>query len=198
MMQRTSLDVDARIRGYTLFEMICVIAVMGIAINLCAGLFMSGARLSALGTENLDRINAIGDIEAAFRKTVRESEGVIPVLGEHQSGKDRLVLQMPPIEGQPRWVVLGALRDPMHLSRLEIVERDGVYEARSFTTYRQKLEQMEFDFASGGPVRLNVMIWRDPTEGKRPGMNHGFLATPRGISGGVGLTLASRSKEIKP
>lgn len=198
MMKRTSLDDDTGTRGYTLFEMLCVIAIMGIAINLCAGLFMSGARLSALGTENLDRINAIGDIEAAFRKTVRESEGVIPVLGEHQSGPDRVILQMPPIEAQPRWVVLGALRDPMHLSRLEIVERDGAFEAQSFTTYRQKLEQMEFDFASGGPVRLNVMIWRDPTEGKRPGMNHGFLATPRGGAGGVGLAVAARNKEIKP
>ena len=198
MMIRKSPDDGTGTRGYTLMEMLCVIAVMGIAINLCAGLFMSGARLSALGTENLDRINAIGDIEAAFRKTVRESEGVIPVLGEHQSGPDRVILQMPSIEGQPRWVVLGALRDPMHLSRLAIVERDGVYEAHSFTSYRQKLERMEFSFEPGGPVRLNVMIWRDPTEGKRPGINHGFLATPRGFSGGAGLALASRTKGIKP
>jgi prepilin-type N-terminal cleavage/methylation domain-containing protein len=184
--------------GYSLVEMLCVIAVTSVAINLCAGLFMSGARLSALGTENLDRINAVGDIESVFRKAVRESEGVIAALGEHRSGKDRLVLRMPPREGQPRWVILGTLRDENHLSRLEVIERDGAYEAYSLSTCRQKLDGITFDFEPGQPLGLYVTIWRDPTEGKRPGINHRFIASPRAFSGGGNIAMAAHPGEERP
>ena len=165
--------------------MLAYVVLFAVAINLCASIFVKNTRLSALGIEGLERINGVADVQHIFAAAVREAYDVVPELGAHRTGPDRLVLRMPPRDGNPCYVVFGALRDEQHLSRLEIVERNGALEAEKYSTYPVALSSMRFRYETSPPqdartVTLSVVVYRE--EGRRQGHDtmHRFAATLRG------------------
>lgn len=141
----TKRNVSRRRNGYSLLEMLGYVAILAVGVNLCASLFTTSMRLSALGSEGLERVQGIADIEQAFRDTVQSAHAIVPQYASYRSGPDQMVLRAGSVEGVPRYIVLGALRDPNHLSKMEIIDRPGKPEAASFVTYALPLESIHFE-----------------------------------------------------
>jgi len=162
-------------------EMIVYVAVLAIAINLCGKLFLSGSRLSALNTQALDRLLAVSEIEKEFGRAVHESVAVVPEAGKYHSGDQVVVFQAEPEEGAPHYVVFGAVRDAEHVSRMDLVRRNGNLACVRFDTFRQPLASIVFDTSNAPLVRLGVIIKKDSGERDKLRIVHQFAAALRGI-----------------
>ena len=173
-----------RNRGYLLLEVLVYVGIVGVGINLCAGLFISGARLSAVNTLALDRMNALNEIHREFGQAVRGAVAVVPECGPYKTGPGQVVLAYPPLDGQRRYVVLGTVQDAEHLSKQDLVERDGVLEMHRQSTYGLALEDISFSYDTPARlVRLDVVIQPEAGERRRAPVVHHFVAAPRGMGG---------------
>jgi hypothetical protein len=130
--------------GYTLLELLMYVAVAGVLITLCGKLFLTGSRLQAAHALTLDRINGLGEIEENVLRFVHAADAIAPSYGAYTTGESQLVLRAEPVDGAPHYYVLGALRDPKHLSVLEIIERKGAPQAEKFITYALPLAGLRF------------------------------------------------------
>jgi len=166
-----------------LIEMLAYVAILAVGVNLCGSLFVTGSRLSALNTLVLDRLNGMAEIEREFTQAVRESYGVVPGVGNYTSNDVHVVLETETTKGQRRYVVLGPLHDEEHLSKLVLLERDGVLEPEAMTTYRLPLVRMDFSYPPGGGrgVQLDAMTQRERGERRKSMLERRFVAAPRGI-----------------
>ncbi len=188
MTHEKSRAIRNRMRGFSVAEMLCVVAILGITLPVCGSVLASGLRMAALGTLTADRIGTVRALEVEFVKSVRAAEGVAAEAGAYRSGPRQVVLRMPAADGRPRFVVFGALADAEHLARLEFTLGDGGAEALKWTRYRMPLNRVQFGYDAEEParaklVRLNVQ--RKPDRGERPGRRtvHRFAAAPRGMAG---------------
>lgn len=167
--------------GYTVMEMIVYVAVLAIAINLCGKLFLSGSRLSALNTQALDRLLAVSEIEKEFGRAARESVALVPEAGKYRSGEHVVVFRAEPEAGAPCYVVFGAVRDAEHVSRMDLVQRNGTLACVRFETFRQPLSSIVFDASRAPLMNLAVVIKKDPGERNNLKIVHQFAAALRGI-----------------
>ncbi len=170
-----------RTAGYTIIEMLVYVAVLAIAINLCGKLFLSGSRLSALNTQALDRMLAVSEVEKEFDRAVREASTVVPEAGEYRGNEQTVVLQAEPEEGCPHYVVFGAMRDKEHVSRMDLVRRNGNLECTRFTTFRQPFASITFTTAQAPLISLDVIIKKDQGERNLRKTVHRFDAALRGM-----------------
>ncbi len=153
------------------------VAVMFVLVSLCGKLFVSGLRLSTLGTQAMDRMMDVTNLQRDFTQAVRSASAVVPELGTYRSGEAQLVLRAEPQDGCPHYIVFGALRDPQHLSRMDLVEKDGKLDSSRFVTYRVPVDSIRFDMSGPGFVQLDVMAQgRQECQTARR-----FVAAPRGI-----------------
>lgn len=163
--------------GYTLLEMLMYVAVMTVLVSLCGKLFASGLRLSALSTQTLDRIMDVANLESDFTGAVRGAQGVVPEMGSYRSGPEQLVLRVPAKEGRSRYIVFGKLRDARHLSRMDVLEQNGVFTTSRFVTYRVPVDAITFDTSTPGLIQLDVLA-----KGRQEkSLARRFIAAPRGI-----------------
>jgi len=117
--------------GTTLLECLGYIAMLGILINLAAGLFVTCMRLNGYGTDALDRIAAREELREGFVDTVREATRVINGIGPYRTSPDCVVLALPRLAGAPlegRYAVLGPIRTNSRLTRLVVRKTNGVFE----------------------------------------------------------------------
>jgi hypothetical protein len=180
-----------RISGYSLIEMLVYVAILAVGVNLCGALFVTSMRLSALGSEKLERIQGAAELENEFREAVRSGEAVIPEFGAYRSGPGQVVLRAGAVDGAPRYLVLGAVRDAEHLSKLEIIDRPGKPEAAAFVTYAPRLSALEFTYdvdppASARLVRMAFSGKLSPGEPEARQTGGSAAAALRGINAGGG------------
>ena len=173
--------------GYSLVEMLVYVSLLAVAFTLCMKIFVSGTRLSALNTLAMDRINGLAEVEREFRQAVRGAYAVVPKAASHKSDEQHVVLRLSLPEAPPRYLVLGALRDPHHLSAMELAEQDGALTASKFVTYRVALAPITFEYDAPSPaearlVRMTVMIHKAPGERMKNPVTHHFVAALRGIA----------------
>lgn len=186
-------DVRWRVRprrtgGYSITEMLCVVAILGITLPVCGTILATGLRMSALGTLTLERIDSVRALEEEFVKTVRAAEGVAPEAGTYRSGPAQVVLRMPAEEGQPRFVVFGALADAEHLAQLEFTLGGETQRVLKWAPYRMPFDRIRFGYDTDEPahtrlVRLNVRRKPDRGESGKGRPVHRFMAAPRGMAG---------------
>ena len=175
-----------RNRGYSLLEVLLYVGIVGVGINLCAALFLSGARLSALNTLTLDRMNALNEIHREFGQAVRGAVAIVPEAGAYKTGPGQVVLAHPSLGGRPHYVVLGTLQDANHLTKRDLVERGGVLQVYRQITYGLALEDLSFSYdAPARLVRLDAVIQAEEGERKSGDTVYRFAAAPRGIGGGT-------------
>ena len=174
-------------RGYSVTEMLCVVAILGITLPVCGAIFTTGVRISALGALTLDRVTAAGALQREFVKTVRAAEGVAAEAGAYRSDGEQVVLRMPPAEdGRRRYVVFGPLADAERLARLEFALGGGREEVLKWTPYRMAFDRIRFSYDREQPkearlVRLDLRRRPDPGESGKGRPVHRFAAAPRGV-----------------
>ncbi len=175
--------------GFSLVEVLCYIMVLSVGINLCGTMFVKSTRMNAAASQTFDRMNGLVEINEAYLETVRAAQGVAEAVGEYESGPHSVVLAWPPdAEGRARYAVLGALRDPRHLSRLVLVEHGGTWKAEKYTTYRLALDAINFGYDTAEPrrarlLRLETALGLDPGEREARRTRHTFVAAPRAHAG---------------
>lgn len=167
--------------GYSLLEMLIVVAVLSIAINLCGSLFVSASRMSAVSTQALDRLGGVEELRREFTEAVRASAGVVEACGPYTTGAQTVVLRMPPVDGHARFRVLGTLGEADRFSRFDLEMVNGAVEPVLMVTYRQRVDGVAFSTGSGA-ITLELKAKRDLKE--KTGPTHTFVATPRGILDG--------------
>ncbi len=180
---RRMVKATGKDNGAGLLEMLGYIAVLGVVINLAAGVFISTMRLNAYSTAALDKIATIANINDEFAEAVRGSFAVSEGIGVYKSGADRVVLETPGSPGETKYIVLGLL-DGARLSKLTLIEKDGKLEAGGCVTYRQDLESVHFRYDADSirdarTVTMEIAARRPVDRGKKPPV-HTFVANMRG------------------
>jgi len=170
------------VRGYTLLEMLLYVAVLAMGVNLCMALFVTGSRLSAVTTQQLDRMNGLAEVQQEFREAVRRAEGVVPRLGSYESNPGQLILRCPSKDGAARYILLGALRDADRLSRFELSEENGVLKPEKFSTYALPVTALAFEWNASGLVQMDLRIKKDAGERDKNPITHRAIAALRGMA----------------
>ena len=138
---------NKRSSGIMLLELMVSVVVIAIVINLSLSIFVSISRLSALETKALDRLRAVDEVREAFTRTVREAAAVVPGVGAYKTGDGHLVLAMPPSPGEEaRYVVLGPIKSPNKMSRLEVSKHGDQYVSEAYQTYALPAESFRFSY----------------------------------------------------
>ncbi|MBN2312227.1 MAG: hypothetical protein JXR94_24825 [Candidatus Hydrogenedentes bacterium] len=154
----------------TLLETLVYIAVLAVIVNLTLVLFISGTRLSLAGSNAVDRMMGLDEIDNAFTRTVRQADAVCGGVGDHRTGPDTLVLALHPAPGEDaRFAVFGRLGPgQQRLSRLIVVEKNGAYTSERFATFRPDLEAIRFDYDTADPARARcISLWLDAEDGRK-------------------------------
>lgn len=142
---------STRERGASLLEMIVYIAVLAILVSLALQVFISGSRVSALGTATLDRMLVLADLDEDFVDTVRSARRIVSEVARYKTGPDMLVLELPAETGR-RYAVFGQLGETPQMNRLILVESQGTLEVERFATYRTDLSAISFEFDAALPL----------------------------------------------
>lgn len=169
-------------RGYTLLEILLYVAVFAMGVNLCMALFVTGSRLSAVTTQQLDRMNRLSEVQQEFREAVRRAEAVVPRVGSYTSNAGQLILRCPPQDNAPRYIVLGTLRDADRLSRFELSEDNGALKAEKFSTYALPVAALAFECSPSGLVQMDLRIKKDAGERDKNPITHRAIAALRGVA----------------
>ena len=146
--------------GMSLLETLGYVAVLAVLVNLTLTLFIGASRLSILGTTALDRLRMVEDVREGFSETVREARRVVSGVGAYETGPGQLVLELPPdaSDGDARrYAVLGHITSALCLGRLEVVERGGVCEASSYSTYALPIAGVRFEYDSEHLERVRLV-----------------------------------------
>jgi len=146
--------------GMSLLEMMGYMAVLAVLVNLTLTLFIGASRLSVLGTTALDRLRTVEDVREGFTETVREARRVVPGVGVYKTGPGQLVLELPreASDGDTRrYAVLGHITSALCLGRIEVLERGGVCEADSYSTYALPIAGVRFEYDSEHLERVRLV-----------------------------------------
>jgi hypothetical protein len=162
--------------GYTLLEMLAYVSIFAIVVNLAAALFVSSTRLRMMGSEALERMQALEEMGAGFSDAVRESLGVVEQGGAYRTTGDTLVLALP---GERRYAVLGRLRGDDRLVLMRIHDRE-VETHEYLKTFPRPLQALEFahEPQAGGRARIVMLVGLQDAL-RRDAVMHRFVATPR-------------------
>ena len=174
-------------RGYTLMEMLAVIALLAVGINLCMSIFISASRLSALSTQTLDRIGGIAEIEQTFVDAVRASCDVVPKAGRFATNDTCVALRMPSQDGAARYRVIGEHKQTHTLAFIELEERDGKFEEITHKNLRLPIEDVHIGRGENGAdparaVTLHFAIKLDRGERAARKTVHSVTAAARAIA----------------
>jgi len=162
--------------------MLLYVAVLAMGVNLCMALFVTGSRLSAVTTQQLDRMNGLAEVQQEFREAVRHAEGVVPHLGSYKSNAGQLILRCPPQDNAAHYIVLGTLRDADRLSRFELSEENGVLKAEKFSTFALPVTALAFEWNMSGLVQMDLRIKKDAGERDKNPITHRAIAALRGMA----------------
>lgn len=172
--------------GYSLLEMLMVTAVIAVGFNLCASLASTGARMTALNSLALDRLQGLAELQSQFAEAVREAVAVVPNVGEHRTGPDKVVLTLPPSEGRNRWMVLGDLNGQGRMMKGIVSEGPGGLQIESGSSFGPPLASLRFSLPkvpveSIRLISLDVIVKQERGERPVEGPPHRFMAALRGL-----------------
>ena len=167
--------------GYTLMEIVAVIAISSVILLLCFKMFVSTTRLSAYCTRAIDHDNDARQAQRVFLDTIRNAAEVAVGVASYTTGPDTLVLKS---QDPNRYIILGDVTNQGRLQRLELVEDNGVYQAASHSIYRLPLTALSFEMENDGRL-VRMDITTAPVNPNRPDMarKRRFMATLRGAPG---------------
>lgn len=174
-------------RGYSLIEMLLVVALLAMGINLCVSIFSNATRLSALSTQALDRINGIAEVERVFADAVRGSCGVVPGAGRFSTGDTCAVLRLPSEDGVLRYRAVGEIAAPGKFAVIEFEDRGGTIEETYLRTLWLPVEDVRMaqggkDADSKRAVTLDFAIKLDRGERAARKTIHSVTAAARAIA----------------
>lgn len=172
--------------GYSLLEMLMVTAVIAVGLNLCASLASTGARMTALNTLALDRLQGLTELQSQFAEAVREAMAVVPEVGEHRTGPDKVVLALPPLEGRNRWMVLGDLNGQGRMMKGMVSEGPEGLQFESGSSFGPPLASILFSLSkvpmeSIRLISLDVIVKQERGERSVEAPPHRFMAALRGL-----------------
>jgi prepilin-type N-terminal cleavage/methylation domain-containing protein len=165
-------------KGYSLLELLVVVVAFGMLVNVLMIMFTSASRLAAYNSQKLHRVSTAGELGQEFNELVRQSAGVADGVGAYQNDLDTLVLQLPGREGVERFAVLGLLRQPNRLSRMDFAVENGETSLTYYRTYPMPLERVAFT-TNGREVTLEALPPKKLRRQEEGALV--FRATPRAI-----------------
>ncbi|HIJ65942.1 MAG TPA: hypothetical protein HPP77_08310 [Candidatus Hydrogenedentes bacterium] len=175
--------------GMTLLEVLGYVALIGVLINLGAGLFVTCLRLNAYGTDALDRIREIEYVREGFMQTIHEASAVCAGVAAYRTGPNQLVLELPaaPEDARvERYAILGPIRTDSRLTKLVIRGKQGEFEAEYCETYPRELDTITFDYDAENieNARLvTIEVTAKTGEARRLPARYAFSAALRSIPG---------------
>lgn len=175
MMRKRDL-IPRRNGGYSLLEMLVYIVAFGMAVNILVSLLGTGARLTAITTLGLERMDGVRDVEDTFTRYARQAAGVVDSVATYHTSESQVVLKMPPgNEDGIEYMVLGALKDPDRFAVLGLKPGGSGWEAGYLRTLRQPLARIHFETASterGTLLHLDVQVKLEEGERERTFLVH--------------------------
>lgn len=153
--------INATRRGYTLWELMAVIACLAVLVVIFMQLFLTSSRLYALQSEALVRFEHIDDVEASFREAVGEGTRIVPQAWGYQSNDTTVVLQRPSHSGEDRYTLLTLLPEKKKLAYGRVVVRNGAREIEYWKTLQAPIEDLEFTYEESAGVRMFYSLARD-------------------------------------
>ena len=167
-------------RGYTIIEMLVYIAVFSMALVVCSKLFVTTSRLSVHGTEIVDRMNEMREVQRDFTEVVRTAAAVVPGIGDHRTDDKTVVLQMHHPGEPARYAVLGMLDGQQHLCCMEVTGAGDVLQADKYVTWRLPVAAAHFEVDDAGRC-VTLTLDTQPYNPQKPdaGHTHRFVAALR-------------------
>lgn len=171
--------------GYSLLEMLVYIVAFAMAVNIMISLLGTGARLTAVTTLGLGRMEGVREVQETFTRYTRRAAAVVDGIGTYQTTDRQLVLKMPPgQEDGYDYVVLGALDTPDQFGVLGLKSGPGGLESDYLTYLAQPLAILRFEIEnlqSSTLVHLDVQVKLEKGERDRTFLLHRSSASLRGI-----------------
>jgi len=160
--------------------MLVYIAVFSMALVVCSKLFVTTSRLSVHGTEIVDRMNEMREVQRDFADMVRSAAAVVPGIGEHHTNDKTLVLKMHHPGEPARYAVLGMLDGQQHLNLLEVTAEEKELSAGKYLTWRLPVAKANFEVDATGRC-VTLLLTTQPYNPQNPeaGRTHRFIAALR-------------------
>ena len=153
--------IPKKYRGFTLIETLVYIAMFTVFLTFSMRLFYTVGRVGQVSGNRMDRMTRYTDLNAAFRKTVREAAACIDQIPGFTSGPDTLILKSQTRRGRPGFIVLSARQTEGRFSLLETWEEAGVWRQSRPVTWPLKLTDLHFDYdAPPGKARCLSLCYR--------------------------------------
>lgn len=168
--------------GYTLIELLAYVLVLGVIVNLCTSLFLSGRRVYALGELSVARMDALRKIERDFRQAARTSDTVVAGVEGVSQLNPSLVLRGATGNGTERYAVwrLGG-NGALLRETYERTESTTTITSQRSYAIGVKEAKVARGGADGALVTLSVTVQNKGTSNTVPAENM-FVARLRGGS----------------
>jgi len=135
--------------GFTILELLIVIALLAPLGMLSGRLYVSTSRLHEAQMQSLDRLLMVQEIEREFREAVRGATGVLDSIGPFVRGESVLILDGPTELGAGARTVFHLIGDARHLVKTTFVPvATGGWEQRD-ETYALAVKGLSFAFQPG-------------------------------------------------
>lgn len=164
-------------RGMSLLEVLAVVLLLAVTINTLMTAAAGTWRLNSVGTEALDRLRGVREVEHAFRACVRDAAGIVPVAGRFVTGTDCVVLQH---AARPdTFVVFGTVEAAGRVGWLEIQQREGAWESVYLRRFSQPFAQAAFSLPAPHCVQMDLVVQYDAQEQPADPPVYRSIAAPR-------------------
>ena len=159
--------------GFSLLELLVIIAIFTMVVGLTARVFHSSTRLSAYILQNIEQVEAVETLRTEFAEAVRESAAVHDSLGPYTTGEEYVVLRHPPPENGQEYTVFGRLPGQDALCRLDLLQTDGRLEPLGLEAFSLPCASAVFQY---GPeplddprtITLNIEATTNPGQKSKP------------------------------
>lgn len=168
--RRFPMGTRGREQGMSLFECLVYVVLLTVLINVVVSAHVSATRLSLASVAALDRLSCVANAGEALCDTVREARGVVESVGAYRTGPSQVVLSLPadPVDGAPRYVVLGHSPEANRLWRMEVAQRQGAFETVSYSKCALAATGLRIDYGGAPPnARLVTFEIETPNAANR-------------------------------
>jgi len=147
--------------GFTLLELLAVLAILAVFMNLGAAIFVATTRMNIVANERLDRIAQRERIAEAFTVSADRADAVVEHVGNFVSDARHVVFRMPGKDGQAQYVVFGPWENGAGWGKT--ILREGPKGLRVYTTvkYQPEGEGITFTYdrdVSTSPRRITLRL----------------------------------------
>jgi hypothetical protein len=161
----------------SLLEVLACVLLLAVTINVLMSAGAAAWRMSSVGTEALDRLRGVREVERAFRACVRGAAGMVPAAGRFTTGPDCIVLRH---AARPdTFIVFGKVEEATRLGWLEIRRHEAGWETAYLRRFAQPFSRAEFSCPTPQTARLDLVVQYDAQEKPAAPPVYRVIAAPR-------------------